>query len=703
MMRRIHLIISLAVILTNSSCGQTGDKKTGEEKQSFSNHLIHESSPYLLMHAHNPVNWYPWGQEAFDKAKKENKPVIISIGYAACHWCHVMEKESYSDTAVARLMNENFVAIKVDREERPDVDQVYMNAAQLINGNGGWPLNAIALPDGRPIYAATYFPKKDWMSLLKQMLTFVKQNPEKAEQQAEAVAKGIRGSELVKVNTSKPEYKLTDLNSVFNNWKKNIDFINGGNNGAPKFPMPVGSQFLLQYYFLTKNEEALKAVKITLNKMAAGGIYDHVGGGFARYSTDAVWKVPHFEKMLYDNAQLTSLYASAYQLTKDPLYKNVVYETLEFIGRELTSPEGGFYSSLDADSDGEEGRFYVWTKDEIKKILGDDAALAIDYFNVTEKGNWEGGKNILYQSGDDNTIAKKYNITSLELSKRITGVKKILLAERAKRIRPGLDDKILTAWNALMIKGYTDAYRVFGEQRFLDAALKNAAFILKNAQSNDNRLNRNFKNGKSSINAFLDDYAFTIDAFIALYQSTFDEKWLKEAQHLLEYTLAHFYDAKSGMFYYTSDKDPALIARKMEIADNVIPSSNSAMAKNLFMLGEYFYKDDYIHKASAMLNNVKQDAVNGNAYYANWDILMAWLAAEPFEVAIVGNDYASKRKEIDTHYLPNIFLSGGNSEGSLSLLEGKLVPGKTTIYVCRNKSCKLPTTEVSKAVEQILK
>lgn len=703
MMRRIHLIISLAVILTNSSCGQTGDKKNGEEKQSFSNHLIHESSPYLLMHAHNPVNWYPWGQEAFDKAKKDNKPVIISIGYAACHWCHVMEKESYSDTAVARLMNENFVAIKVDREERPDVDQVYMNAAQLINGNGGWPLNAIALPDGRPIYAATYFPKKDWMSLLKQMLVFVKQNPEKAEQQAEAVAKGIRGSELVKVNTSKPEYKLTDLNSGFNNWKKNIDFINGGNNGAPKFPMPVGSQFLLQYYFLTKNEDALKAVKTTLNKMAAGGIYDHVGGGFARYSTDAVWKVPHFEKMLYDNAQLTSLYASAYQLTKDPLYKNVVYETLEFIDRELTSPEGGFYSSLDADSDGEEGRFYVWTKDEIKKILGDDAALVIDYFNVTEKGNWEGGKNILYQSGDDNTIAKKYNITSLELSKRITGAKKILLAERAKRIRPGLDDKILTAWNGLMIKGYTDAYRVFGEQRFLDAALKNAAFILKNAQSNDNRLNRNFKNGKSSINAFLDDYAFTIDAFIALYQSTFDEKWLKEAQHLLEYTLAHFYDAKSGMFYYTSDKDPALIARKMEIADNVIPSSNSAMAKNLFMLGEYFYKDDYIHMASVMLNNVKQDAVNGNAYYANWDILMAWLAAEPFEVAIVGNDYAAKRKEIDTHYLPNIFLSGGNSEGSLTLLEGKLVPGKTTIYVCRNKSCKLPTTEVSKAVEQILK
>ena len=691
------------MILTNNSCGQTGNKKTDEENQSFSNHLIHESSPYLLMHAHNPVDWYPWGQDAFDKAKKENKPVIISIGYAACHWCHVMEKETYSDTAVARLMNENFVAIKVDREERPDVDQVYMNAAQLINGNGGWPLNAIALPDGRPVYAATYLTKKEWMSLLKQIHGFVKQNPDKAEQQAEALAAGIRGSELVKVNTSKAEFKPADLNSVFNNWKKYIDFTNGGNTGAPKFPMPVGNQFLLHYYFLTKNDEAFKAVKATLNKMAAGGIYDHVGGGFARYSTDAVWKVPHFEKMLYDNAQLISLYASAYQLTKEPMYKKVVFETLEFIDRELTSSEGGFYSSLDADSEGEEGKFYVWTNDEMKKILGENAALAIDYFNVNKKGNWEEGKNILYKSVDDNAIAKKYNIPLVELSKRITEVIKILLAERTKRIRPALDDKIITAWNALMIRGYTDAYRVFGEQKFLDAALKNATFILKNVQSKDYRLNRNFKNGRSSINAFLDDYAFTIDAFITLYQATFEEKWLNEAKHILEYTLSHFYDGKSGMFYYTSDTDPALIARKMEIADNVIPSSNSAMAKNLFMLGQYFYNDDYVHKASAMLSNLKQDAVKGGVYYANWDILMAWLAAEPFEVAIVGNDYAAKRKELDTHYLPNIFLYGGNSEGSLSLLEGKLVPGKTTIYVCRNKSCKLPVTEVSKAVEQVLK
>lgn len=712
MKKELLVIVFSLILVFEISCGQSQQSNTQSQKtnkqvemkeHTYTNHLIHESSPYLLMHAHNPVNWYPWGKEAFDKAKKENKPVIISIGYAACHWCHVMEKESYSDTSVARLMNENFIAIKVDREERPDVDQVYMNAAQLINGNGGWPLNAIALPDGRPIYAGTYFPKNDWMSLLKQILVFVKQNPDKAEQQAEALAKGIRTSEVVKVNTGTAEYHLNDLNNVFTNWKKNIDFTNGGNNGAPKFPMPVGNQWLLHYYFLTKNSEALNAVKTTLDKMAAGGIYDHIGGGFARYSTDVNWKVPHFEKMLYDNAQLTSLYASAYQLTKDPLYKKVVYETLDFTGREFTSPEGGFYSSLDADSEGEEGKFYVWTKDELQEILGDKAPLVIDYFNVTQKGNWEKGENILYKTGDDKTLSKKYNISNTELNERLAEAKKLLLAKRLKRVRPALDDKILTGWNALMIKGYSDAFRVFGESKFLDAALKNASFILENVQSKDYRLDRNYKNGKSSINAFLDDYAFTIDAFIALYQATFDEKWLKEAQHLLQYTLVHFYDTKNGMFYYTSDLDPALIARKMEITDNVIPSSNSAMAKNLFMLGQYFYNNDYIEKASKMLANVKQDAVNGGAYYANWDILMAWLATEPFDVAIVGNDFDAKRKELDTHYLPNVFLSGGKNEGSLSLLEGKLVPGNTTIYVCRNKSCKRPVTDVSKAIEQILK
>jgi uncharacterized protein YyaL (SSP411 family) len=706
-----HLSIQSVFLLCFffNGCGQTQEKKGIGEKNTksnkehpYTNHLIHESSPYLLQHAHNPVNWYPWGEEALKKAKDENKMLIISIGYAACHWCHVMEHESFEDTTVAKFMNENFVAIKIDREERPDIDQVYMNAVQLLTGSGGWPLNVIALPDGRPIHGGTYFPKAQWLSMLKQVSDFVVKNPEKAEQQAKALTEGVRSSEVINSPAEKSEFKINDLHNIFSNWKNNIDFTSGGYNRAPKFPLPVGFQFLLHYNYLTNDKDALNAVTITLNKMAEGGIYDQVGGGFARYSTDAYWKVPHFEKMLYDNAQLVSLYASAYQSTKEPLYKSIVYETLDFVERELTSQEGNFYSSLDADSEGEEGKFYVWKKDELQKILGNDA-LIMDYYNVTDKGNWENGNNILFKTISDKKIADKYKITETELSKRITAAKKELLKARAKRVRPNLDDKILTAWNALMLKGYIDAYRVFDEQRFLDVALKNAAFILKNIKKPDNRLDRNFKNGKSSINGFLDDYAFTIDAFIALYQATFDEKWLEEAQQLSAYAIAHFYDNKSGMFYYTSDLDPALIARKMEIADNVIPAANSVMAKNLYILGHYFYKDDYIDKSKKMLENVKQDALKGGAYYANWDILMSWFTSEPYDVAIVGKDFTSKRKEFDIYYLPNVFLSGGKDEGKLSLLEGKFIPEQTTIYVCQNKTCKLPVTEVKKAVQQIEK
>jgi len=706
-----HILIQsfFLLCLFFNGCGQTPEKKaagvnnTGSNKEyPYTNHLIHESSPYLLQHAHNPVNWYPWGEEALKKAKDENKLLIISIGYAACHWCHVMEHESFEDTTVAKFMNENFIAIKIDREERPDIDQVYMNAVQLLTGSGGWPLNVIAMPDGRPIHGGTYFPKVQWLTMLKQVSDFVKEHPDKAEQQAKALTEGVRSSEVINPVTEKTEFSINDLNSIFSSWKNNIDFTNGGFNGAPKFPLPVGYQFLLHYNYFTKDKNALNAVTTTLNKMAEGGIYDQAGGGFARYSTDAYWKVPHFEKMLYDNAQLVSLYASAYQLTKKPLYKSIVYETLEFVKRELMSKEGGFYSSLDADSEGEEGKYYVWKKEELQKILGNDAALVIDYFSVTDKGNWENGNNILLQTTSDKKIAEKFKITEAELSKRILAAKKIILKAKSKRVRPALDDKILTAWNALMLKGYADAYRVFDDQRFLDIALKNSDFILKNIKKQDNRLDRNFKNGKSSINGFLDDYAFTIDAFIGLYQATFDEKWLHEAQQLSEYAISHFYDNKSGMFYYTSDIDPSLIARKMEIADNVIPAANSVMAKNLFILGHYFYQDDYINKSKKMLTNVKQDALKGGAYYANWDILMAWFASEPYEVAIVGKDFADQRKEFDTYYLPNVFLSGGKDEGKLSILEGKFVSEQTTIYVCQNKTCKLPVTEVNKAVQQII-
>ena len=679
-------------------------------KYKYTNHLIHESSPYLLMHAHNPVDWYPWGQEAFGKAKKENKLIIISIGYAACHWCHVMEKESFEDAEVAKIMNEYFISIKVDREERPDIDQVYMNAVQLLTGHGGWPLNAIALPDGQPFYAGTYFTKEAWVSLLTQITNIYKNDPEKVQQQANAVTRGIRSSEITRLNSEKPAFNRADLYTIFAHWENAIDFQWGGHKEVQKFPLPIGYHFLLKYFFMTQNKKALEAVKITLDNMALGGIYDQVGGGFARYSTDKYWKVPHFEKMLYDNAQIVSLYSRAYQLTGDPLYKKVVYETLEFIKRELTSPElpgggRGFYSSLDADSEGEEGKFYTWTKKEIEKILGKEAALIIDYYNVTDHGNWEKDKNILFRSKTDHAYVKqnKRTLSVEELQKQVTTARRKLLDARSKKTRPPLDDKILTSWNALMLTGYVDAYRVFDDDTFLDEALKNANFITKYMLSNNGRLNRNFKEDKSSssINAFLDDYAFTIKAFISLYQATFDETWLFKADHLLKYALNHFYDKKSGMFYYTSNIDPQLIARKMEIMDNVIPASNSVMAVNLFLLGEYFYREEYINISKQMLNNVKSTLLQNGTYFANWSLLMTYFIKKPYEVAIVGDDCILKRKEFDQHYLPGIILMGGKTEGKLPLLKNKLVDGQTTIYVCANKACLFPVTETEKALKQI--
>ena len=704
MIQKHTIIIYLLVSLF--SCSQAQDKKEKEttSEHKFTNRLIHETSPYLLQHAHNPVNWYPWGEAALAKAKKENKLIIISIGYAACHWCHVMEHESFENEEVANYMNGHFVAIKIDREERPDIDQVYINAVQLMTGRAGWPLNCVALPDGRPIHGGTYFPAKQWIDMLKQVSSFVDRNPEKAEKHANAITQGVQSDKQILFNKETATFSMNDLDKLFKTWKTDLDYIEGGYKGAPKFPLPVGYQYLLHYNHLNPTQDALEAVTLTLDKMASGGIYDQVGGGFSRYSTDAYWKAPHFEKMLYDNAQLVSLYSTTYLQTKKPNYKTIVAETLDFIQRELTSTEGGFYASLDADSEGEEGKFYVWTKQELQKVLGEKAALVIDYYNVKEKGNWERGHNILFKSSTSSKrIAAKYKITEEALAQQILEAKKILLNERSKRIRPNLDDKILTSWNALMLKAYLDAYRAFGNQDYLDKALKNADFISQKMMASDYRLDRNYKNGKASINGFLDDYAFTISAFVALYQTTFDEIWLTRARQLTEYTIQHFYDATNAIFYYTSDVDPVLIARKTEVADNVIPSSNSEMAKNIFILGHYFHNDAYIDQAKKMLNNVKENTLQHGAYYANWAILMAWFVVPPNEVAIVGNTFEAKQKEFNQYYLPNVFLSGGKTEGTLPLLEDKLVKGETTIYVCQNRSCKLPVKEVDKALKQLVK
>jgi uncharacterized protein YyaL (SSP411 family) len=685
------------IVLISSSCGN----KRQEAKEPL-NHLAQSSSPYLIEHADNPVDWYEWGEEALTKAKKEGKPLIISVGYASCHWCHVMEEETFMDTAVARLMNENFVSIKVDREERPDVDQIYINAAQLTSGNAGWPLNAFALPDGRPFYVAAYFPKGQWKGLLNQILDVYRNDKSNLIRQAEAITKGIQTSDVINQPVDKQEIdnQKTYLD-IFSHWQSSIDYHLGGLAGSPKFPMPVVWEFMLQNHYLTGNVKSLEAVNITLNEMAKGGIYDHLGGGFARYSTDTNWMVPHFEKMLYDNAQLVSLYSHAYQVNQNPNYRDVIQETLAFITVEFTSPEGGFYSSLDADSEGEEGKFYAWTKAEIENLLGKKSALLfLEFYNISDSGNWDAGKNILHKSLTNEEFAKKNTLNPIVLSDQISKSKMILLAHRNKRVHPTRDDKILTSWNALMLTGYLDAYLAINNETYLKTALSSARFLEKNMIRKNGQLWRGYKNGKAGIDAFLDDYVFLIRSYVKLYEATFDIHWLELARKMAEYTIQHFYDKTSGMFYYTSDESEQLVARKMELTDNVIPSSNSVMADALYRLGEYYDHDSYKELSKVMVNQISKNITKNGPYYANWANVMGMIAYQPYEVAVVGEEASKKSIALQNHYLPTAILMGGMTE-NLPLLENKLVIGKTIIYVCRDKVCKMPVQDVNVAMKQL--
>jgi len=670
-------------------------------EQPFTNELINESSPYLLEHAHNPVNWHPWGEKALKKAKDENKPLIISIGYAACHWCHVMEKESFSDTSVARIMNENFICIKVDREERPEVDQIYMDACQLVTGRGGWPLNAFALPDGRPFYAGTYFPKKQWVQLLEQLDNAYKNENEKVVGQASNITQGIRQMDLLNF----PKEEITDLKAdeysgVYQKWESNIDQKLGGFGSAPKFPLPTAWQFLLQYQYHTGIEEALNSVYLTLDEMAKGGIYDQIGGGFSRYSTDAQWKVPHFEKMLYDNGQLVSLYSEAYKISKNPVYKQVIEECLEFVKRELTHPNGGFYSSLNADSEGEEGKFYVWTFEELKKILSEDELkLCRDYYHISPGGNWENGSNIFFRREEASAFCERKNMTIKDFDKTISMVKEKLMEERENRIRPSTDDKILTSWNALMISGYIDAAVAMERNEYLETAISQAEFIKDNMIREDGGLWHNFKEGKASIEGFLEDYALLSQAYIKLYQATFNIEWLELSKKLVEYSLKKFSDEKTGLFFFTSSSGQQLIARKMEIPDNVIPSSNSVMANNLFLLGHFYFNESYIARSKKMLQSQFNSIPSGGAYYSNWARLWGNFVNPYFEVAILGSKSTSFQKEMRLNYLPNAIFLGGKQE-DLPLAESKLVNGKTMIYVCQDRVCNLPVSDPKKAMDQ---
>jgi uncharacterized protein YyaL (SSP411 family) len=691
--------LSVLIALITSAC--LAQKNKDEEKHMYTNELINETSPYLLQHAHNPVNWYPWGDEAQSKARKENKLIIISVGYSACHWCHVMEHESFEDTTVAQIMNKYYVSIKVDREERPDVDQVYMDAAYLLTGRGGWPLNVIALPDGRPIYAGTYFPKDDWLKVLNYFSDLFIKQPELFEQEADKLLNALRQQRIPGVNDVDTVFSKDDINDALSIAVSRIDFSNGGTIGVPKFPLPNIYKFLLSYYYHSSETKALGAVTTLLDNMAGAGIYDQLGGGFARYSTDDIWKVPHFEKMLYDNGQLVSLYSNAYKVTEDENYKQVVFQTLDFILRDMKDESGGFYSAYDADSEGEEGKFYVWSKDDIINLLTEDGQLFCDYYTVTEEGNWEEGKNILFKTDDVDGLLEKYKIDKKTLDKKISKSKEVLFKEREKRIKPGLDDKILTSWNALMLKGFTDAYNTFGKEKFLDAAIKNAQFISSEMMDEDGRLYRNYKNGERSINGFLDDYSFTIEAFIALYESTFDETWLYKAKTLTDFVIKHFKDDESSLFYYTSDLDDSLITRKMELSDNVIPASNSSLAKGLFKLGNYFYNKEYKDLSKNMLSRMKSNFLANPLYHSNWGILMNEYVYPYYEVAIVGDDSHTKRVEFLKKFYPNILLLGGKDEGTLELLQQKLVQGKTMIYVCEDKNCKLPVDNVKSAEKQM--
>jgi len=667
----------------------------------FKNKLANESSPYLLQHANNPVDWYPWGSEALDKAKSEKKLLIISIGYAACHWCHVMEHESFEDAFVAQVMNNFYVSIKVDREERPDVDQIYMDAAHLITGRGGWPLNVIALPDGRPVFAGTYFRKNDWTKILLYFKDLYQKEPETFDQEAGKLTQAIKGMKLPGIGENTSSFTKEELEESVTKIISYIDFENGGTRGAPKFPMPSIYQFLMNYHFHSKDPNALEAIKATLDKMANGGIYDHIGGGFARYSTDDIWKVPHFEKMLYDNGELVSLYSNAYKVTGNELYKKIVYETLEFIEREMTDESGGFYSSLDADSEGKEGKYCVWTKNEIDNLLGEKSELFCDYYSVTQIGNWE-GNNILFITQKKEDLLKKYQIKETLFDQIINETKQILFKERNKRVRPGLDDKILTSWNALMLKGYVDAYTAFSEKKFLDAAFKNGEFILDNMMNEDGRLNRNYKNGKSNINAFLDDYSYTIEAFISLYEVTFDEKWIYAAKKLSDYVIAHFKENESDFFFYTSDLDEPLIARKIDFSDNVTPSSNSSLALGLFKLSRFFFNESYEKLVNNLVKAIKQSALSNPTFHSYWLTGAVNLSFPFYEVGIIGNGSFEVRNLLLKKFLPNIVLFGSKQGGTLNILKDRLVEGKTLIYVCENRTCQLPVEETEGALKQIL-
>jgi uncharacterized protein YyaL (SSP411 family) len=662
------------------------------------NRLARASSPYLRQHADNPVDWYEWGDDALQRARQENKPIIVSIGYAACHWCHVMAQESFSNQEIASYMNEHFVCIKVDREERPDIDQIYMDVAHIVSGRGGWPLNAVALPNGQPFYAATYFPPYQWLDVLTQLHDVYTGDLPRVLRAAESITRGIAAlpfSPAAPVSEFTPEH----YQRAYNLHVRNIDFSLGGYRNAPKFMMPSGLEFFLQYHYFTSDSEALRAVTTSLDAMARGGLNDQIGGGFARYSTDERWLVPHFEKMLYDNAQLISLYSKAFQLTGNSFYIETAEATVAFAERELLDVSGGFYASIDADSEHEEGKFYVWTKAEVDSVCGTDAALVSDFYNVTEQGNWEHGKNILHITADKAIFAGKYNISLTRLDNILTDANRKLVEYRTKRVRPTTDDKILCSWNALMVTAYVHIFRATGKEKYRDGALRTALFISNQLMSSDKAsLLRVYKDGHASVSAFLDDYALTASAFIDLYEITFNKDWLDKALRLTNYVQTHFSGETMDVFYYTPDTSEGLIARKTDYSDNVIPASASVLAHVFYRLAGFYVREDFETIARSMLTAVLAETVESGQYYANWAQLLGRLVFAAKEIVITGTKAREILPALQSRYQPDCLYAGGVTE-NLPLLTDRIVSGKTLIYICENKVCKIPVETAEEALQ----
>ncbi|MBJ7879219.1 thioredoxin domain-containing protein [Gelidibacter salicanalis] len=682
--------------------------ESSSENFEFTNALIHETSPYLLQHAHNPVNWKAWNTESLEQAKAQNKLIIVSVGYSSCHWCHVMEEESFQDEDVAKVMNENFVSIKVDREERPDIDQIYMGALELMTGSGGWPLNCICLPDGRPIFGGTYFTKDEWMQVIEKLSSLYREDPEKMIAYADKLEEGMKNADLIKVNKELEPLKFSELNNSVNLWKTLLDYQDGGDMGTEKFPRSNNLNFLLRFSHETNDTVLKNYINNSLNKMSYGGLYDQIGGGFSRYVVDRDWHIPHFEKMLYDNAQLVSVYSDAYLITKNEAYKRVVSETLNFVAGYLTHENGAFYSSLNAVSENEngklgEGNYYIWTKAGLRQLITNNYNLFEKYYNINSTGYWENDNYVLLRNQSDSLFAKSNDITIQDLQLQIRDWHKTLLTAREARHKPTVDKKALTSWNALMLKGYVDAYRVFNNPEYLKAAIKNAQFLKKQQLKTDGSLYRTHIDSQSMINGYSEDYAYVIEAFISLYQVTLDEKWLNSAKALMDYTIDHFYNKESGMFFFTSDQDDALIMRKTETIDNATPSSNSVLAKNLFKLSHYYDDLDYKKMAYQMMNNLKPNILESPSAYSNWLDLMANYTFKYYEFVISGKNAKQDLKILNSYYLPNILIAGSVKDSEMPLLKNRYDSDETYSYVCVNGSCKLPETDVTKAIRQLKK